>query len=84
MAEIRVLTLVTAFGIAIVKAYLVAVNFMHVNVAPRYISYLIATTLIFVLLFFAAAAPDVMKADGSNWVKPEETWNPPVVVEAHH
>jgi caa(3)-type oxidase subunit IV len=87
MAEIRWLTLVTAFGIAIVKAYLVAVNFMHINLAPRYVSYFIATTLIFVLLFFAASAPDVMRADGTNWVKHTATWNPPVSAEAqsgHH
>ena len=76
MAEIRVVTLITAFGIAVVKAYLVAVNFMHVNIAPRYVAYLVATTLIFVLLFFAAVAPDVMKAYGSNWHKIEQTWNP--------
>ncbi|MCX5740705.1 MAG: cytochrome C oxidase subunit IV family protein [Proteobacteria bacterium] len=65
-----VVTLVTAFGIAFVKAYLVAKNFMHVNVAPRYVAYLVGTMLMFMLLFFAGAAPDVMKSAGSNWVKP--------------
>jgi caa(3)-type oxidase subunit IV len=83
MAEIRVLTLITAFGIAIVKAYLVVVNFMHLNLAPRYVAYMIATTLIFVLLFFAATAPDIMNPEGSNWVKYPETWNPPVEAAAH-
>ena len=63
-------TLVTAFGIAFVKAYLVAKNFMHVNVAPRYVAYLVGTMLMFMLLFFAGAAPDVMKSDGTNWSKP--------------
>ena len=32
MLEIRVVTLITAFGIAIVKAYIVAKNFMHLDV----------------------------------------------------
>ena len=64
------ITLVTAFGIALVKAYLVAKNFMHINVAPRYVAYLVGTCLMFMLLFFAGAAPDVMKADGTNWSKP--------------
>ena len=32
MAGIRALTLVTAFGIALVKAYMVAKNFMHLDV----------------------------------------------------
>ena len=65
MFEIQWLTLVTAFGIACVKAYLVAKNFMHVNVQPGFISFLLGTALAFMLLFFAGVAPDVMKADGS-------------------
>jgi len=63
-------TLVTAFGIAIVKAYLVAKNFMHINLAPKYITYLAATCLVFMLLFFAGTSPDVMKSEGRNWEKP--------------
>ncbi len=63
-------TLVTAFGIALVKAYLVAKNFMHITVAPRYVAYLVGTVLMFMLLFFAGAAPDVMKSAGTNWEKP--------------
>jgi caa(3)-type oxidase subunit IV len=70
MAEIQWLTLTTAFGIAIVKAYLVVVNFMHINETPRFVVYTIATTLLFMLLFFAGTAPDVMKHSGTNWVKP--------------
>ena len=69
--EIRIVTLLTAFGIAIVKAYLVAKNFMHVNVQPRYVVYLLATSLAFLLLFFAGVAPDVMKPEGTGWEKPD-------------
>jgi caa(3)-type oxidase subunit IV len=68
--EIRVVTLITAFGIAIVKAYLVARNFMHINVAARYVAYLMCTMLVFMLLFFAGSAGDVMNARGRNWDKP--------------
>ncbi|MBW2160266.1 MAG: cytochrome C oxidase subunit IV family protein [Deltaproteobacteria bacterium] len=57
----------TAFGIAVVKAYLVAANFMHLNVEKKYISYLLATMLMLVLLFFAGTAPDVMEHKGQNW-----------------
>ncbi len=67
---IKIVTLLTAFGIAIVKAYLVAKNFMHLNIEPRYVVYLLTTMLVFVLLFFAGTAPDVMKHEGRNWVKP--------------
>lgn len=63
-------TLVTAFGIAVVKAYLVAKNFMHIDVAPRYVAYLVGTMLMFMLLFFAGASPDVMKSEGTAWEKP--------------
>ncbi|RIL07292.1 MAG: hypothetical protein DCC71_03570 [Proteobacteria bacterium] len=67
---IRWVTLITAFGIAVVKAYMVAKNFMHITFAPRYVAYLVGTCLIFMLLFFAGTAPDVMKFSGTNWQKP--------------
>jgi caa(3)-type oxidase subunit IV len=65
-------TLATAFGIAFVKAYLVARNFMHLNVQPRYVVYMLSTVLAFVLLFFSGVSPDVMRAEGSGWVKPAQ------------
>jgi len=65
-----IVTLITAFGIACVKAYMVARYFMHITVAPRYVGYLIGTCLIFMLLFYAGAGPDVMKLEGTNWSKP--------------
>ncbi len=71
MIGIKWVTLLTAFGIAMVKAYMVAVNFMHINLTPRYVVYLVTTTLVFMLLFFAGAAPDVMKNHGTNWEKPD-------------
>jgi caa(3)-type oxidase subunit IV len=70
MFGIQIVTLITAFGIACVKAYLVAKNFMHINHARRYVTYLVATGLVFMLLFFAGTSPDVMKPSGTNWVKP--------------
>ena len=69
MFEIPAVTLTTAFGIACVKAYLVAKNFMHVNIEPRFIPYLLGTALVFVFVFFAGTSPDVMKHEGSNWEK---------------
>ncbi len=70
MIGIKVVTLITAFGIAVVKAYLVAKNFMHINLTPRFVVYTVTTTLVFMLLFFAGTAPDVMKNHGTNWEKP--------------
>jgi caa(3)-type oxidase subunit IV len=70
MLGIKIVTLITAFGIAFVKAYLVAKNFMHVNVEKRFIPYIVLTVLVFMVLFFAGAAPDVMKKQGTQWEKP--------------
>ncbi len=70
MFEIQALTLVTAFGIALVKAYLVCKNFMHLNVEPKFILYILGTCLAFMALFYAGTSPDVMAAEGANWVKP--------------
>ena len=70
MIGIKAVTLITAFGIAIVKAYLVAKNFMHINLTPRFVIYTVVTTLVFMFLFFAGTAPDVMKNHGTNWEKP--------------
>lgn len=67
---IKVLTMITAFGVACVKAYLVAKNFMHINLTKRFVAYMVATGLVFMLLFFAGTAPDVMKKEGTGWVKP--------------
>ncbi len=82
MAEIQWLTLVTAFGIAVVKAYLVARNFMHINIEKRYIVYMMTTCLVFMLLFFAGVAPDVMKHSGSGWTKPN--YNVVIPVDGEH
>ena len=38
MLEIQVVTLITAFGIAGVKALLVAKKFMHIDEAPKYLA----------------------------------------------
>jgi caa(3)-type oxidase subunit IV len=81
MLEIQIVTLITAFGIAVVKAYLVAKNFMHLNVQPRYVVYMLGTTLVFMLLFYAGAAGDVMKHSGDNWEKPLVVQDAPA---AHH
>jgi caa(3)-type oxidase subunit IV len=63
----KALVLITAFGIAVVKAYLVCAHFMHLNIEKRYIGYLLTTTLVFVMLFYAGVSPDVMEHRGRNW-----------------
>ena len=67
MLGIKAVTLFTAFGIAIIKAYIVAKNFMHLNIERRFVIYLLLTMLAFMLLLFGGVAPDVMRHDGRNW-----------------
>jgi len=67
-AEITIITMITAFGVAFVKAYLVAKNFMHLDVEKPIIWYSLATALVFMVLMFAGLSPDVMNHEGSRWV----------------
>jgi caa(3)-type oxidase subunit IV len=69
MSHVRVVLLIAAFGVALVKAYLVAKNFMHVNVEKRWVPYLLIMCLLFIAILFAGVAPDVMKHSGLNWNK---------------
>lgn len=66
-SSIRQVVLIAAFGVAVVKAYLVAKNFMHVNVEKRWVPYLLITCLVFMVILLAGVAPDVMKHSGLHW-----------------
>ncbi len=67
MFGIRWLMLITAFGIAFVKATMVARYFMQVNLERRFVPYLLLTMLALMMLMVGAVAPDVMKHDGARW-----------------
>ncbi|HJN78220.1 MAG TPA: c-type cytochrome [Myxococcota bacterium] len=64
---ITIVTLITAFGIAGIKAYLVCKHFMHLDVEKPIIKWLLATCLVLMALFFFGTAPDVLRHDGTNW-----------------
>jgi caa(3)-type oxidase subunit IV len=65
--EIKIVTLITAFGIAFVKAYLVIAHFMHLNVEKRIIHYMLVVTCGLMGVFVFGVAPDVHKHEGANW-----------------
>jgi caa(3)-type oxidase subunit IV len=67
MSGVRVVILIAAFGVALVKAYLVAKNFMHINVEKRWVPYLLLVCLAFIVILFAGVSPDIMKHDGLRW-----------------
>lgn len=67
MLGIRVVTLITAFGIALVKAYVVARYFMHVNLERKWVAYMLVAMVALMALFVGGTSPDVMKHDGLRW-----------------
>jgi caa(3)-type oxidase subunit IV len=69
MAGIRLLTLITAFGIAIVKAYMVCRYFMHLDIEKRWVVYILGFMLALMLVFFGGVAPDVLEHEGLRWQK---------------
>ncbi len=70
LVGVQWIKLLTAFGIAVVKAYLVVKNFMHLTVEKRIAGYMLTTALVFMFLFFAGTATDVMRHKGDQWEKP--------------
>ena len=69
MVGIRFLTLITAFGIAIVKAYMVCRYFMHLNIEKKWVAYILGFMLALMLVFFGGVAPDVSRDEGLRWQK---------------
>ena len=63
------ITLLTAFGIAAVKAWMVAKNFMHINVEKPIIRWIMATGVALMVLLYGALAPDIQKGEGQHWKK---------------
>ncbi len=66
--DFAVITLITAFGVAAVKAWLVMKYFMHLDVEKPIVHYFLTTSVVFMVLFFAGVAPDVGNHEGQNWV----------------
>src|SRR4051794_35470504 len=65
---IKWVTLTTAFGIAMVKCYLVCARFMHWNIEKRLASMIVLVAVVIMGLFFSGVPPDIMKHEGDNWV----------------
>ena len=69
MVGIRVVTLIAAFGVALVKAYMVAKNFMHLDVEKPIVHYILLVALALMVLLYGALAPDVQRGAGEGWKK---------------
>ena len=60
-------TLITAFGVAVIKANLVVENIMHLKWERRIAKFVLAAAVLLMVLFWAGVAPDVMKHAGLRW-----------------
>ena len=61
------LTLITAFGIAVVKAWLVIKNFMHLTIERVVPKLFLAASVLLLALFWGGVAPDVQLHEGRMW-----------------
>ena len=68
MLEVPALTLITAFGIAIIKSFLVAAYFMHLKFEKKIIWLLLIMSLFLLGVFFFGTAPDIMMTEGDQWI----------------
>lgn len=64
------IVLLTAFGIAIWKAYLVCAYFMHLKFEKIYAPYILLACFSLLFVFFFGTATDAMFSNGHNWIKP--------------
>ena len=65
--EIQIVTLITAFGVAVVKANLVVSHFMHLNVEKPIIKWVLGASVVLMALLWAGVAPDVQNHEGHQW-----------------
>lgn len=69
MLGVPLVTLVAAFGVALVKAYLVAKNFMHLDLEKPIVHWALGLTLLLMVVLYSGVAPDVQKSAGQQWQK---------------
>lgn len=84
MLGIKAVTLFTAFGIAIIKAFMVAKHFMHLAIEKRFIVYILVGMLLLMFMLFFGIAVDIMMPEGRNWQKIEVPVSPQHQEESHH
>ncbi len=61
------ITIITAFGIAVVKSLMVAANFMHLKFEKKIVWYLLIVSISFLGILFFGVASDIMKTEGQQW-----------------
>lgn len=79
---IQWVTLLTAFGIALVKAAMVCGWFMHLATEKKIAWYMMFACLALMAVLFAGLAPDVMEKEGANWE--HHPYKPDISRYQHH
>ena len=64
---IKWVTLITAFGIALIKANIVVQNFMHLRWERPLMKWVLSASLLLMGLFYFGVAADIMRHRGRNW-----------------
>jgi len=78
------LLLTTAFGVAVIKAYMVAKNFMHINVEQPIIHFMMITGVALMVLLYGAISPDIQQGSGQHWQKDEGFHHSFTTSKPHH
>ncbi len=68
MFEIPIVTLITAFGIAVLKSYMVASYFMHLKFEKKIIWLLLLISIVLLGVFFFGVGSDIMMTQGDQWI----------------
>lgn len=71
LTGIRPLAIFTAIVVILFSTFFATTTFMHINVEPRFVPYLVLLCFSFSLLFLFMVAPDVMMHKGQQWVNVE-------------
>jgi caa(3)-type oxidase subunit IV len=69
----RPLVLIAAFSIAAVQAVLVAAYFMHLKEEKAYITYLLLSMMLALVLLYTGTMADVNHTSGTHWVATDTT-----------
>ena len=68
LLEIPLVTLITAFGIAVVKSFMVASYFMHLKFEKKIIWLLLLMSVCLLGVFFFGVGSDIMMTEGDQWI----------------
>ena len=67
---LRSLAIFTSILVVLASTWIATTTWMHVNLEPKYITYLCVLGVATLAMFFFMVAPDVMNHEGNQWTNP--------------